>query len=275
MAIQSYCQQNRIQCWEAPAKTLTGWELPGEFDFGIVISFGYFIPRRILKCFPLGIVNLHPSNLPHLRGPAPLIHALANGDREGGVCIIELHPESFDAGRVLKRQVFPIASDWSFADLESVAIKVGIENLVSVMDDLQHYRERAEPQNDSLATHAPKIDRSFSIISFKERTKEQIINLYRAISHIYALEGTLHLPSGRNLTVKIIKIEPTMQPSILPTNKSVCNVFYDYNLKMIFVQCACGNWLGISQLRVIGKSTLYDATKFVNGYQIGIESHFE
>jgi len=33
---------------------------------------------------------VHPSLLPHYRGPAPIQHALLNGERESGVCVIEM-----------------------------------------------------------------------------------------------------------------------------------------------------------------------------------------
>ena len=33
---------------------------------------------------------MHPSLLPHYRGPAPIQHALLNGERETGVCVIEM-----------------------------------------------------------------------------------------------------------------------------------------------------------------------------------------
>lgn len=33
---------------------------------------------------------MHPSLLPHYRGPAPIQHALLNGETETGVCVIEM-----------------------------------------------------------------------------------------------------------------------------------------------------------------------------------------
>lgn len=33
---------------------------------------------------------MHPSLLPHYRGPAPIQHALLNGEKESGVCVIEM-----------------------------------------------------------------------------------------------------------------------------------------------------------------------------------------
>ena len=33
---------------------------------------------------------MHPSLLPHYRGPAPIQHALLGGEKETGVCVIEM-----------------------------------------------------------------------------------------------------------------------------------------------------------------------------------------
>lgn len=33
---------------------------------------------------------MHPSLLPHYRGPAPIQHALLDGENETGVCVIEM-----------------------------------------------------------------------------------------------------------------------------------------------------------------------------------------
>ncbi len=49
--------------------------------------------------FEIGI-NMHPSLLPRHRGAAPIYHTILNGDKVGGISVIELHKSKFDAGRV-------------------------------------------------------------------------------------------------------------------------------------------------------------------------------
>ena len=272
LQIYSFCQNNNIKFWEAPPKSLTGWNLPGKFDFGIVISFGYFIPRRILECLPLGIVNVHPSKLPSLRGPAPMIHALANGDKEGGISIIELHPERFDAGRILKQSSFDIPSVWNYSNLEDAMVNVGVCDLVTVMEEFQRFANNSLCQNERLATHAPKIDRSFAAVSFSAMTKRQIIDRYRAIQHLFPLDATFVLSGGNQLQIKIVKIDFFAQFS--PSEKYTARIFYSKRLKLLFAKCACGNWLGVSTMRVAGKCLLYSAGSFTCGYQFDSDSYF-
>jgi methionyl-tRNA formyltransferase len=51
---------------------------------------------------PGGKLNVHPSLLPKYRGPAPLQHTIMNGDRETGVCVIDMlkFGEGIDTGGV-------------------------------------------------------------------------------------------------------------------------------------------------------------------------------
>jgi hypothetical protein len=51
-------------------KSLRRWSLPegsGQWDRGVVASFGYFLPPAIIRALPSGVVNMHPSLLPRVR----------------------------------------------------------------------------------------------------------------------------------------------------------------------------------------------------------------
>lgn len=84
---------------------MTGWELPeslrGSVDVGVVVSFGYMLPATIINEFPSGIINIHPSLLPRYRGSSPIQFALAHGDAETGVSIIDVHPTQIDGGNII------------------------------------------------------------------------------------------------------------------------------------------------------------------------------
>jgi methionyl-tRNA formyltransferase len=57
----------------------------------VTASFGRILRKRQLELFSPGRrLNVHPSLLPHYRGPAPIQHALLNDEKETGVCVIEM-----------------------------------------------------------------------------------------------------------------------------------------------------------------------------------------
>ena len=51
---------------------------------------------------PARCLNVHPSLLPAYRGPAPIQHALLDGQSETGVCVIEMmeRKKGIDAGEI-------------------------------------------------------------------------------------------------------------------------------------------------------------------------------
>src|ERR1700681_4360746 len=48
-------------------------------DVGVVVAYGHILKPELLALPKHGMVNLHPSLLPKLRGPAPIPWAIING----------------------------------------------------------------------------------------------------------------------------------------------------------------------------------------------------
>lgn len=68
--------------------------------FGVLASFGVLIKQDILDLFePEGILNIHPSLLPDLRGASPIEAAILRGDTTFGVSVMKL-VKAMDAGPV-------------------------------------------------------------------------------------------------------------------------------------------------------------------------------
>ncbi|KAL2013779.1 hypothetical protein VTN00DRAFT_1304 [Thermoascus crustaceus] len=91
--------------------TFTGWSPPllpdGPINLIVAVSFGLFVPPRILKGAKYGGLNVHPSLLPDFRGPAPLHHTLLAGRTRTGVTLQTLHHEHFDHGVILDQTPAP------------------------------------------------------------------------------------------------------------------------------------------------------------------------
>ncbi|KAH7356546.1 formyl transferase, partial [Rhexocercosporidium sp. MPI-PUGE-AT-0058] len=92
--------------------TFTGWDLPKPEDESInliiAVSFGLFVPPRILKAVEYGGLNVHPSLLPDYRGPAPLQRMLIRNPQGSGVTLQTLDDKSFDHGKILAQKWFPL-----------------------------------------------------------------------------------------------------------------------------------------------------------------------
>lgn len=73
-----------------------------EADIGILASFGEIIPKEVLKYFPHGILNIHPSLLPKYRGASPVRSAITANETETGATIIKLD-EKLDHGKIISQ----------------------------------------------------------------------------------------------------------------------------------------------------------------------------
>lgn len=95
--------------------TFTSWDLPTThqsspgpaFNLIIAVSFGLFVPPRIINAVKYGGLNLHPSLLPDLAGPAPLQWTILANRPVTGVTLQTLHPAAYDRGVVLAQTPAP------------------------------------------------------------------------------------------------------------------------------------------------------------------------
>lgn len=77
------------------------------FNLLIAVSFGLFVPPRILNTLHYGGLNIHPSLLPDLRGPAPIPWAILLQRPHTGVTLQTLHPTAYDHGAILAQTPRP------------------------------------------------------------------------------------------------------------------------------------------------------------------------
>ncbi|KAL2157679.1 hypothetical protein VTH06DRAFT_5162 [Thermothelomyces fergusii] len=149
--------------------TFTGWNMPqpdGEpINLIIAVSFGLFVPPRLIHASKYGGLNVHPSLLPDLRGPAPIHHALLAERAHTGITIQTLSPEAFDAGVPLLQTPapgVPIPDGCTPARLHDLLAPLGARLLVRALRAGLHVPPHApfapsERQETPPPAHAPKI----------------------------------------------------------------------------------------------------------------------
>ncbi|RKF62343.1 Methionyl-tRNA formyltransferase, mitochondrial [Erysiphe neolycopersici] len=132
--IKAIAQDIGLQVHET--EDLNHWELPrpegNEINLIIAVSFGLFIPARILNLAKYGGLNLHPSILPNFRGAAPLERTLTTGYGFSGVTLQTLDHKQFDRGVVID-QTKPwlnVPKFCTYARLLEIVTPVAAEMLV-------------------------------------------------------------------------------------------------------------------------------------------------
>ncbi len=128
-------------------------------DLLVVAAYGLILPPAVLAIPRLGCVNVHASLLPRWRGAAPIQRALLAGDAETGVCIMGMEA-GLDTGPVFARAICPIPRGMTGGELHDRLAVLGAEILRAALPDLLAGRLIPEPQDESRATYAPKLDKA-------------------------------------------------------------------------------------------------------------------
>ena len=77
-------------------------------DLAISMNWPIVIPANVRACFPAGIFNAHPGDLPRYRGNACPNWAILHGERRIAVCIHRMTDE-LDAGPIAVREYLNLA----------------------------------------------------------------------------------------------------------------------------------------------------------------------
>ncbi|XP_034208808.1 methionyl-tRNA formyltransferase isoform X2 [Prunus dulcis] len=135
----------------------------------ITAAYGNILPSKFLNIPTSGTVNIHPSLLPLYRGAAPVQRALQDGVKETGVSLA-FTVRALDAGPVIACERMEIEDQIKAPELLDLLFYEGskllIRELPSIFDGSA--KVKAQPQDDSKATLAPKIASEESWLSFDE-----------------------------------------------------------------------------------------------------------
>jgi methionyl-tRNA formyltransferase len=162
-----------------------------EPDLGIVVAFGQFIPKRVRELPSLGyLINGHASLLPRFRGAAPIAHAILAGDAETGVSVMRLERE-MDAGPVAAMRSIRIGPDETTGALTERLARLTADAVADTVEEISADRVVWTPQNHSLATLAPKLERDDARLNFAEPATA-LVRRVRAMAPrpgAFAMEG--------------------------------------------------------------------------------------
>jgi methionyl-tRNA formyltransferase len=130
-------------------------------DLGVVVAYGHILRPEVLAIPRLGMLNVHASLLPRLRGAAPIQWAILNGEETTGISIMQMEA-GLDSGPVLHRIETEVAADETAGELTERLAELGAEALVEALMLLQAGVTKPEVQDHASATLAPKVSRELA-----------------------------------------------------------------------------------------------------------------
>ncbi|MEO8193144.1 MAG: methionyl-tRNA formyltransferase [Gemmatimonadales bacterium] len=148
-------------------------------DISIVVAYGHILPRRVIELPRLGTLNIHASLLPLLRGAAPIQAAIRQGFTQTGVTIMRMVP-ALDAGPIVLTASVPILDDETYGELQNRLSELGALTVVEALALVGIEAAEEVPQDDSLATFAPKVSRKDARVDWSLSTDEvsRIVRAY-------------------------------------------------------------------------------------------------
>lgn len=135
-----------------------------EPDVMCVIAFR-ILPRSVYTLARQGTFNVHASLLPRFRGAAPINHAIIAGEKITGVTSFLLN-DVVDTGTILLQRELPVPDGMTAGELYAALMPLAAECAVATCSGLLGGTLQALPQDDALATPAPKVFRETSSIDW-------------------------------------------------------------------------------------------------------------
>lgn len=221
-------------------------------DVLLVAAYGLILPQAVLDLPRFGCLNIHASLLPRWRGAAPIQRAILAGDRETGVCIMQMEA-GLDTGPVLARTVTPIAGEDTAGTLHDRLAEIGAQLAVDVLARLPL---TAEAQSAEGVTYAAKIEKPEACIDWRLAADE----LDRRIRAFNPFPGAQIVLSGSVL--KIWKARPA------PCGAGAPGTIVALDKTGITVACGTGA-LCIGELQKAGGKRL-TAERFLAGHALQV-----
>ncbi len=146
-------------------------------DVVVVVAYGQILKRALLDLPQYGCLNVHASLLPRWRGASPIQSAIVAGDRQSGVTIMQMD-SGLDSGAILAATELPIDDAMTAGQLHDQLMQRGADLLVETLAKLPAGGVKGQPQDEALATYAPRIDKQSGQIDWRQDAVT-IVNLIR------------------------------------------------------------------------------------------------
>lgn len=162
-------------------------------DVMVVAAYGLILPQSVLDMPRLGCLNIHASLLPRWRGAAPIHRAILAGDRQTGVCIMQMEA-GLDTGPVLLSEALDIDARDTASSLHD---KLAVQGARLIVDAIGRLPLPAVVQDVSGVTYAAKLDKGEAPLDWRRSAEE----LDRQVRAFNPFPGTTAVLDGAALKI--------------------------------------------------------------------------
>jgi len=219
----------------------------------VVVGYGQIIPQSIIDIAPHGIINVHASLLPELRGAAPIQWSIARGFAITGVTTMRIDA-GLDTGAIVDKWETEIGPDETAPELSARLAIAGADLAVRTLAALANGTAHLEPQDNSRATLAPILKKEDGRIDWNHPAR----NIHNLIRGFQPWPGAHTLFRGQSLHLWRSRLAPrtwSLPPGALVHESGV------------FALCGDGASLELIEVQLEGRKKM-SAEVFANGHRL-------
>jgi methionyl-tRNA formyltransferase len=181
--VKRYAQEQGIEVAQPPSLRRNG-KFPAEasaaidqlratpHDVMVVAAYGLLLPQEVLDIAPHGCINIHASLLPRWRGAAPIHRAIAAGDAETGITLMQMDA-GLDTGAMISEVRTRIHDADTTATLHDRLAEAGAKLIVDALVELERNGKlAATPQPNDGTTYAEKIGKHEAALDWRRPAAE-------------------------------------------------------------------------------------------------------
>jgi methionyl-tRNA formyltransferase len=177
-----------------------------EWDLFVVVAYNFILPKWFLELPKHGVVNVHPSLLPKLRGASPIRTAILENRRDEVGVSIMLMDEKMDHGPLLTQTPLTL-NDWPISGsmLDDMLGQIGGEMLAQTIPKFLSGEITPMEQNHDEATYTKKFEKADSELIIDPTSLPTGDEAFKTLCKIMAYEGigdTFFIDNGKRVKVK-------------------------------------------------------------------------
>lgn len=233
-------------------------------ELAVVIAYGNLIPPGLLTALPRGFVNIHPSLLPKHRGASPLTAAILEGDRETGVCLMQLDA-GMDSGSVIACRQVALNGDETTASLRQTMTPIASAMIDRELVDYLDGKITPVAQDNAQATFCKLIEADTARINWHE-SAVAIDRLVRAMHGMTPAWTTL---DGVMLLIHAVKLAKQWGQPPSPSGKGTAPIEEPgtiVKIKNLPAIVAKDGYIILNEIQIAGGKAM-PGQAFLNGHQ--------
>ena len=219
----------------------------------VVVGYGQIIPQNIIDLPKYGILNVHASLLPKYRGAAPIQWAIANGETETGVTVMQIDA-GLDTGDMLLKESLPVSPTETAPELSVRLSLMGAELLLEAIMGIEAGVLSREKQRAEEATLAPILKKEDGLVDWRLSAQE-VYNRWRGFN---PWPGVYTFFRGQQMSIaraQVVKRGSGASGRIWAEKRQV------------FVSCGGTTTLELLDVQLPGRKRM-GADAFLNGYHL-------